>query len=625
MHALDLLRHRRYWPLFWTQFLGAFNDNLFKNALVILVTFRAMRMAGLTADQLVALAGLMIVLPFVLLSAHAGQLSDKLPKASLMRAVKVAEIGIMGVGAIGLWLGSLPLLFTVVLLMGVHSTVFGPSKYSILPQLLPEHELLAGNALVEMGTNLAILAGTVLGGVLISLPHGEAYVAVASLVAAGAGLATSRWIPDVPAQNPTLAIAVDPVTPTLQILGLTVKVRSVWLSILGISWFWAFGAAFLSLFPGWTKDVVHGDEHVATLFLTMFSVGIAIGSVLCERMSRRGLELGLVPIGSFGMSLFTFDLFLVGEPWHADPTGPIGLVSFLGRPMAWRILGDLAGVAVFGGFFIVPLYTLMQLRTDPGERSRVVAGNNIINSIFMVIAALAQTWAITRVSTWQFFGILAVVNAIVAAYIYTVLPEFFWRLTVFVLSNVIYRLDVAGLEKLPKEGAFVGVANHVTFIDWMIVAGAMPRPARFVMADEYYRMPLVNLLFRQVNVIPIASRKQAPELVEQAFDQIAAALEAGEPVFVFPEGQLTANGEIGRFRPGIEQILARNPVPVVPMVLNGLWGSYFSRRDGQALQRPFRRVWSRIRLTILDPVPPTDATAASLEATVRAAWEKGAP
>ena len=618
MHA-SILAHRRFGPLFVTQFLGAFNDNFFKNALVILIAFRAVSIGGLPPESMVALSAVVFILPFFLFSALAGQLADKLDKTAMIRWTKNGEIGVMVLGAIGFAWGSVPALLAVLFLMGLQSTVFGPCKYGILPQLLPDDELVTGNALIELGTYLAILGGTLAGGLLIEVPGGQYVVAGGVLAIAACGRLASSFIPSTPAQDPDLVVRVDPIRPTWELVSLCREERSIFLSILGISWFWLFGSAFLSLFPPYTEDVLNGTPAIATVFLALFSVGIGIGSMMCEQLSRERLELGLVPIGSFGMSVFTAGLWLVGTPWSVGER--MGVLEFLQQPLGWVIAICLLGLAISGGFLIVPLYTLVQQRARDEVRARIIAGNNIINSFFMVLGSLAlvgmQQVGLDPVAI---FGVLAAVNVLVAIYIYTVVPEFLLRFVAWMLSVVAYRVQVRGHEHVPQDGPAVLVCNHVSFIDWFIVMASVKRPIRFVMYRGFFEMPVVKFLFQQARCIPIASRKEGESALEEAFARISKELRDEQLVCIFPEGRITDSGEMYEFKRGVERILGTDAVPVVPMALNGLWGSYFSRRDGKAMSKPFRRgMFSRVALTIGTPKPAT-TTAAELQEDVRALW-----
>ena len=617
MSQTALLRTRRFAPFFWTQFQGALNDNLFKNGLVILFAFGATRSA-LSSDTLVNLAGGVFIVPFFLFSATAGQLADKLDKARIIRAVKVLEIVIMAIATLGFALRSVAVLLGALFLMGVHSTLFGPAKYSILPQHLRDDELVGGNALIEGATFVAILIGTILGGVLMSAgAWGPLLVSAATLAIACSGWLTSRGVPAAPPQDPALRIGWNPVTETVRTIRFARENRTVFLSILGISWFWFYGALFLAQFPGFGHDVLGGNEHVVTLLLTVFSIGIGLGCMLCERLSAGKIELGLVPFGSIGLTLFAVDLYLAAGGGAVAAGTRIGALDLLGTAHGWRLALDLVLIGLFGGFFIVPLLALVQHRSPAEHRSRIIAGNNIINAAFMVMAAILGI-ALHKggLTIPQIFLFTAIVNACVAVYIYTLIPEFLMRFLIFLLVHTVYRVRQRGMEQLPEDGAAVLVCNHVSFVDALVIAAVCRRRIRFVMDHHIFRLPVLNFVFRTSHAIPIASAAEDPAIKERAFDAVAAALAEGELVCIFPEGRLTATGELGKFRSGIDHILARTPVPVVPMALRGLWGSFFSRKDGPAMRRPFRRVWSRIELVCGAPIAAGAATAETLQSAV---------
>ena len=616
MSQSQLLKTRKFLPLFLTQFLGAFNDNFFKNALVILVTFKTTTLLGLPSSQAVVLAGGIFILPFFLFSATAGQLADKYEKSSLIQKIKLAEILIMAVGCFGFLLPSYELLMFTLFLMGAHSTIFGPIKYSILPQLLNDNEIVGGNALVEAGTFLAILIGTIAGGVLIELkPAGPIVVSIGVMLTAGLGYLTSRKIPKAPSLAPDLKVQWNPITPTIDIIKLTRKNYPVFLAIMAISWFWFYGAAFLSLFPGYAKETLKGDHGVVTLFLAIFSLGIGTGSLLCEALSRKRLELGLVPLGSIGMSLFALDLFFVGTPAFtiSNPAATQTIATLVMQYEGIRLLVDLFGLAVFSGFFIVPLYTYIQLKSAPELRSRIIAANNVLNAVFMVVASGALILFMQAgLSIPQIFLVLAAMNLAVATYIYFYMPEFMLRFIAWCIASVMYRMRVVGHENIPAEGAAVLICNHVTFVDALIISAAVKRPTRFVMDHSYYKGFIAKALLNQAKVIPIASAKENPAVLERAFERIAEELKSGEMVCIFPEGRITKDGEMNPFRSGIEKIVQTTPVPVVPMALKNLWGSYFSRSGGGAMKKIPKRFWTAIELEILAPIPAEKATAESL-------------
>ncbi|MGD2056428.1 MAG: MFS transporter, partial [Gammaproteobacteria bacterium] len=580
-NQFSLLKQRRFGPFFLTQFFGAFNDNVFKNALIILIAFQATGMDRLNSDTLINLCAGLFILPFFLFSATAGQLADRFEKARLIRIIKLLEIAIMILAAVAFHLGSIPLLIAVLFLMGCQSTLFGPVKYGILPQHLREDELVGGNGLVETGTFLAILLGTLTGGVLIGLPGNGAFMVSVTVVAVAClGYLSSRSIPRAVPVAPELRINWNVFTETWRILRFASGNRTVFLSILGISWFWQLGASYLTQLPNYTRGTLGGNEQVVTLLLTLFSIGIGTGSLLCERLSARRVELGLVPFGSIGLTIFGVDLFLAVP--NAPPPGVLlDAASFLQTPGHWRVVMDIVLMGVFGGFYIVPLYALVQQRSAPSHRSRVIAANNILNALFMVASAvLAIVLLNAGLSIPQLFLVIALLNAVVAVYIYTLVPEFLMRFLVWMLIHTLYRIRKEGLEQIPDEGPVVLVCNHVSFIDALVIAGCCRRPPRFVMYYKIFNIPVLNFIFRTAGAIPIASAREDPEMLARAYDRISRYLEQGEVVCIFPEGRITGDGEIHTFRPGIMRIIRRNPVPVIPMALQGLWGSFFSRKGG---------------------------------------------
>jgi 1-acyl-sn-glycerol-3-phosphate acyltransferase len=622
MTALELMGRRRFAPLFWTQFLGAFNDNLFKTALAVLVTYRALSVGGLDAAFIVPLSAGLFILPFFLFSAWAGQISDKLSKTSVLRWTKLWEVGVMILAVVAFYLQSLPLLLLVLFLMGTQSTFFGPAKYSILPELLDTDDLVGGNALVETGTFLAVLLGQIGGTVLVAYEVGDTWVGVSCVALAILGtVASYAIVPTAPAA-PRMKVSADPVRPLLETFRVTHENRPVYLSIIGISWFWFLGASFITVLPVYAKEVLFGTEAVFNLFLVIFSVGVAVGAMITERLSFGRLELGLVPLGSIGMTLFALDLFFAGSPHRstapADPTQLRDIWEFLQAPGSIRIAVDFAGLAVFSGFYTVPLYTMIQQRTEASVRSRVIAWNNILNALFMVASAVfLLLFAVRGLSLPQIFLVIALMNAAVAMYIYTVIPEFLLRFLVWMLACVMYRVRVRGLENVPREGPAVLVCNHVSFVDWLIIAAAVKRPARFVMYHRFAEIPVMGFFVRDAKVIPIAPAHEDEGVLERALDRIAQELEAGELVCIFPEGRITKTGEMNVFRTGIERIIARTPVPVIPMALTGLLGSLFSRQRSSWLARD-RSPWTRVGLTVGPPVAPEAVSADDLGRRVAA-------
>jgi 1-acyl-sn-glycerol-3-phosphate acyltransferase len=613
-----LLNERRFAPFFWTQFAGAANDNIFKFAFTIFVTFHAAQFGDGDPKVAAFLIGAVFIAPFVLFSATAGQLADKYEKSRLIRWVKNLEIAIMFLAAAGFVMHSTLLLYAATFMMGVHSTLFGPVKYAYLPQHLKASELVGGNGLVEMGTFVAILVGTMLGGALAGISgDGPVYVAVVCVLVAVAGRVAAAFVPDSPASEPALAINWNPLTETLANLKLARGNRAVFLSMLGISWLWFFGATFLTSFSPFAKDVLGGSETVVTLLLAVFSVGIGLGSLLCERMSGHKIEIGLVPFGSIGMTVFAVDMYFATR--GMQPVGTAGVMAFLSHGINWRVLADLFLLAMFGGFYSVPLYALIQTRCEPSHRARIIAANNILNALFMIASSvLAAVMLKSGFSIPQLFLVTALLNAAVAVYIYTLVPEFLMRFLCWLLIHSVYRLRKSGLENIPESGPAIVTCNHVSFVDALVIMAASPRPIRFVMDHNIFKVPVLSFVFRTAKAIPIAPAKENVALRDKAFDDAAQALRDGDLVGIFPEGRITDTGELYPFRPGVMEILKRQPAPVVPMALSGLWGSFFSRKDGAAMTKPFRRgTFARVQLKVAAEWAPQAVTPDGLYAATQ--------
>nr|WP_322106431.1 MFS transporter [Paraburkholderia sp. J41] len=629
-----LLRERRFAPFFWTQFFGAMNDNVFKIGFTSLVTWQAARFSGVDPKTVAFLIAAIFILPFVLFSATSGQIADKYDKARLTRWVKTFEIAVMLVGAAGFWLHDAPLLYACTFLMGVHSTVFGPVKYAYLPQRLAPAELVGGNGLVEMGTFVAILLGTIAGGVAAGIgatagagdahasgtPPGAWWLGGMCIAIALAGRVASAFVPPCEPSQPDLRINWNPFTETWRNLRLARADRTVFLSLLGISWLWFVGATFLSSFFNFARDVMSADPDVVTVLLAMFSLGIGLGSMLCERLSRRRVEIGLVPLGSIGMSVFGIDLFFAS---HALPPAPhpFSVGEFLQTAAHWRVLADLFLLAMFGGFYSVPLYALIQSRSAPSHRARIIAANNILNSLFMIVSSLmAMALTAAGVGIPGLFLATALLNIVVAAYIYTLVPEFLLRFVAWLLVHTVYRVRLVHAERIPAQGAAVLVCNHVSFVDAIVIMAESPRPIRFVMDHRIFRTPFFGWVFRHARAIPIAPAHEDPKALAAAYDACASALGEGDLVCIFPEGKLTRTGDMNPFRHGVTEILRRAPAPVVPMALRGLWGGAFSRHAASGQERPVRPVrrglTSRLTLAVGEPIAAADATLERLQQTV---------
>ncbi len=612
----SLLGKRRFLPYFLTQALGAFNDNLYKNALLLLITF-----GGISAQSdsalLTNLAAGLFILPFFLFSPIAGQIADKLEKSKLIRWVKGLEVAIMALAATAILMGNIGMMMLLLFLMGLQSAIFGPVKFALLPQQLNDEELVGGNALVEMGTFLAILIGTITAGIFFDFDQGQYWIAGGIVLFAILGFLSSLYIPRASANDPHLKINWNPFSEMVNTLKQARENRSVYLSIMAISWFWFIGASYLTQFPNFARDYLGGSTQVVTLLLTLFSLGVAIGSLLCEKLSGHKIELGIVPIGSIGMSIFGIDLYfsVSGIQVVNDMTA----MAFIQQVENWRLMFDIAMVSAFGGLFVVPLQALIQHRSEEKNRSQIIAANNMLNAIFMVASAAIGILALVviELSIPEYFLVLALMNAVVAVYVYSRVPEFVLRFFIWMLGHTLYRVQDKGLDNIPETGPAVLVCNHVSFVDAMLIAGSYHRPIRFVMDRSISEMKGLKTFFKIAKTIPICSPKANIEVYENAFKRIKEELDNGELVCIFPEGKLTTDGEVDTFKSGIERILKESPVPVVPMALGGMWGSFFSHKDGHALTTRPRRFWSKVTLTAAPFQSAETATAQSLEHDVK--------
>jgi len=617
-NQLELLRQRRFLPFFLTQALGAFNDNVYRQAIIGLLFF-----LGISTEQRTLytnLAPALFIAPYFLFSATAGQIAEKLEKSRLIRITTTMEIVIMSVAAVGFLTQNLTILLIALFGTGLQSTLFGPVKYSILPSVLHPRELTGGNGLVEMGTSIAILVGMLVGGSIFKATgaNGPMVAAVSVVLLAITGNLVSRAIPRVEAAAPDLVVHWNPLPESLAILRLTRRAPAVRNSVLGVSWFWFVGTVLTAQLPTYAELHLGGDERLYIFALALFSIGTGVGSMACEKLSARTVEIGLVPVGALGISAFMLDLYFARS--GLAPAHVATLREFLSQPGAWRIVIDLVGIGLSAGVFVVPLFALIQSRTPKQELSRVIAGMNIQNALFIVLAA-GLGFAAQRVLQWtipQVFLALAIANALVALWIFTLVPEFLMRFLSWVLVRTLYRLRVQGIDHIPDEGAALIVCNHVSFMDALILAGSIPRPVRFVMYYRIFNIPVMRWIFRTANAIPIAGAKEDPALMQRAFDEIDAALAEGELVGIFPEGALTRDGEIAKFKSGVEKILERRPVPVIPMALRGMWTSMWSKRDSRlGRMRVPRRFRAHVDVIAVAPVQGPGVDKASLEATVR--------
>lgn len=568
---LQLLKQKRFAPFFLTQFFGAFNDNVFKNSLIILIAFQSSFSGSDISNYIINLAALLFILPFFLFSATAGQIADRFGKAGLIRRIKLGEIAIMLLAGAGFYLDSIPLLLLCLFLMGTQSSFFGPIKYSIIPEHLKQKELIGGNALVESGTFMAILLGTMLGGFLVGVAtDARALVSVTVVALAGLGYLSSLQIPSTAAAVPSLRVRWNPAVETVRNVAALRKHGAVFFFILGISWFWFLGATYLTQLPNFTRLALGANAQVVTFFLALLCVGIGVGSLLCERLSNRSIELGLVPVGSIGLTVFGIDLFFATTAQVSNEL--LGLQEFIRNPSSWRLCSDIFLIGLFGGIYIVPLYATVQARTRAQERARVIAGNNILNAIAMIGSSLFAIALLgAGLSIPGLFLTAALLNAAVALFIFTRVPEFLVRVIVWTSMTAVYRTKTIGLENLPAQGPLILSGNPAGLLDMLILSACLGRPARFFVSPGHLDTPLSAFLLKAVNNLADTPDSQAPARENSVYRQIVSDLNQGKAVGVFPGERLRLEDPTGGEPQDGGQKSTQDPVTIVHVVLRRRW------------------------------------------------------
>ncbi len=595
-----LFRRRRFLPLFVTQFLGAFNDNIFKNAMVVLIAWRLASGEDGSAQIMVTVAAGVFILPFFLFSATAGQFADKFDKSRLIRHIKLAEVAVMTAGAVAFYLNSVWMLMIVLFMMGTQSTFFGPLKYGILPDQLHEDELMGGNALVSAGTFLAILAGTILGTQVVLTDSGTTIVSGTIVAVALLGWFSSWYIPATRPAQPDLQLNHNLITETWKILAHAAGQRDVFLSILGISWFWLVGATFLAQFPTFTKDVLGASENVLTLLLTTFSVGIAIGSLLCNRLLKGEVHATFVPLGALGMTIFTVDLFFAtAHPLSGAADGLMGVTALLATIAGWRVIVDLLLVSVSGGLFIVPLYAIVQQRSEDTHRARNIASNNILNALFMVISAAGTVAMLMAGFTIpEVFLTIAVLNAAVAVYIAKLLPGAIAKGLVAWLLDTFYRVEVKDQDNYRKAGDRVLiVANHQSFIDAALIAAYVPDQLTFAINTHIAKRPMIKFFLSLAETFPIDPTNPF------SIRSLVTYCKNNRRVVIFPEGRITVTGSLMKVYEGPGMVADKAGATVLPVRIEGAQYTPFSKLRGKVRTRWFPRVTVRFMPPVKLQIP----------------------
>ena len=604
-----LFRTRRFAPLFIAQALGAFNDNVFRNAAVILVTYGLVRQ-GWDARLLVGLAGAVFILPFFLFSGLAGELADARDKARLARTIKLAEIGIAVLAGLSLWLAWPPLMLAVLFLAGTQSTFFGPIKYAILPQHLADNELIEANAWIETSTFIAILLGTLFGGLTILRAHGVALVSLTMVGAATLGYLAARRIPPAPPPRPDGEVRFNLLASTWRILGELARHPRLFGAAIAISWFWALGLVVLGLTPLLAKDLLGANETVANLFIALFTVGIALGAWAAARLLHGDISPRLTPIAALFMTLALADFWhaVSALPASATPSALGGLGAFLATWQGWRLFLDVSLLAFFGGIFVVPLYAWLQHEAPEEERARIIAANNVLNALLMAIASAAMGWALKQGATLSHVLLtLTALQALVTLYLVWRMPAAFLRSIGTILFRLLYRVEVTGLEHLRAAGErAVIVSNHVSWLDGPLLATFLPRETAYAVHTAEVERPIVRLLAKIFHLLPI------DPVNPMAIRTLIHAVEENRKVVIFPEGRISTTGGLMKIYEGPGLIAHKADAPIVPVFIRGAERArFFSRQP----HRQRLRLFPKITVTIQPPVKmaaPENASPARL-------------
>jgi acyl-[acyl-carrier-protein]-phospholipid O-acyltransferase / long-chain-fatty-acid--[acyl-carrier-protein] ligase len=592
LSQFSLLKNRRFLPLFVIQFLGAFNDNMFKNALIVLITYQFVLQSTRWQQLSVTLAAGLFILPFFLFSALAGQIADKLSKKRLIIIIKVFECVFMVFASLGFYLQSIGLLMLTLLLMGAHSTFFGPIKYAILPDLLKKNELLGGNALIEASTFIAILLGTLLGGFLITV--GKVAVSLLILSAAVVGLFVSFYVPVTPKANPSLKINANFFHATCKIINTVKAEKKVFWAILAVSWFWLFGATFLTQFPGFTKNTLYANANVVTIFLGIFTVGVALGSLICSRLLKQRVSVQWVPASLWLMSIFIFDLYFATRHLPTQATHHLlGLKTFFNSLAHWRVCLDLLALSMSAGIYVVPLYALIQANTATEHRARSIAANNIINALFIVIASLLILLLLKiDLTVIQIFLLLGILNLVIAVFSIFFVPEGFTKPLLRWILKCLYEVKLHGFEHYKMAGdSVVIVANHTSLLDVVLLYAFLPDDLLFAInrftAHIWWVRPFLYFakVFELDPLNPLAIKALIREVKKP-----------GKCV-IFPEGRITTTGALMKLYEGPGLIADHAQANLLPIRLQGAQYTPFSRLRGKVQIRWF----PKIAISILPP------------------------
>lgn len=611
---------RRFFPFFIVQFFGAFNDNVFKNAMLI---YFSLIFSAQTLSLYTNLAMALFILPMFLFSAWSGLIAETIEKKRLIIALKLLECLIILLGIIAFSYQQSWLMMIVLCLLGIQSAFFGPVKYGILPEQLKKEELMLGNGLIEAGTFLAILTGTILGADIVGRAFNNMehinfnLLYIVMIIAAGVGLLAAFFVPK-KALNARQSLPVfRPWAQTKALIAYTYQQKPLFNAILANSWFWLLGAVLLTQIPQFSKDVLGANPQITTYLLAIFSIGIGIGSIAASKLTAGRIETELSTLAAWLMLPFMIGIaFLSGKTSQHQTL--LDFAQFFHQRNFWTVSCLFFGLAFFGGIYVVPLYAKLQHQSEEGNKSRIIAANNIINSFFIVLISLFSILilSILGLSLRTLFLIITIAHFVVAIILFKREPHYTLRFIAIMISRSFYRLKVVGRENLPEQGGILLICNHVSYMDSLIIMAASHRRVRFMMYYLIHRFKPLHWLFKAAATIPIAGKRENPQVFNEAFDIVSESLKNGEQILIFPEGKLTTDGEIGTFQRGAEFILKRDPVPVIPLYIDNLWGSFFSRYEGLFKGKP-RKFRANITLYIGKPLA-ADATIQEMFTAVKA-------
>jgi acyl-[acyl-carrier-protein]-phospholipid O-acyltransferase / long-chain-fatty-acid--[acyl-carrier-protein] ligase len=584
----DLLKNAGFHSFLWTQFLGAFNDNVYK----ILVSMRAVDVAansGSNSDTYLALSMVVFAIPFLLFSGYSGHLADVVSKRKVLISVKVFEIFVMLLGLAAFFSTRIELMLMVLFLMALHSTVFSPAKYGIVPEMLPDKDLSRANGLLEMSTFVAIVLGTFVGSILFAAWKGEPWkMGVVTLAVAVAGFLTSLKITRVPASGAHAPFQINPFGEVWIGTKHLLKERPLTLTVLGISYFWFLGALFQMDLLLFGKEVLKETDLKVSLLVTALAIGIGVGSMLAGRLSGNKVELGLVPLGAVFMGIFCVALYAS----RGSYTLSVISLSLLG---------------LSSGLFIVPLNAYLQQRSENHEKGRIIATNNFYNTVGLVLAsaALKGLHGKLHVSPDKLMLIFGVVTLVSSVYIVSVVPEFLVRFVLWLATHTLFKIRIVGQENVPFRGPALLVANHMSHIDGFLINACIQRFIRFMVWKPYYELPVLNWFFKLAKAIPVGTN--GPRDVVASIRAARKELEAGHIVCIFAEGAISRTGNLLPFRRGLEKIVDGLDVPVIPVHLDRLWGSIFSFERGRFLWKWPKRIPYPVTVSFGTPMPASSS------------------